>query len=75
MDVVDARGLLCPLPVVRTQDRVRELAHGSSLKILATDPGVLEDIPAWCRIHGHHVRSVSETNNTFEIVIEINKPD
>lgn len=75
MDVVDARGLLCPLPVVRTQDCVRELAHGSSLKILATDPGVLEDIPAWCRIHGHLVRSVTETNNTFEICIEINKTD
>lgn len=75
MDVVDARGLLCPLPVVRTQDCARDLAHGASLKILATDPGVLEDIPAWCRIHGHHVRSVTETNDTFEICIEINKTD
>lgn len=75
MDVVDARGLLCPLPVVRTQDRVRDLANGSSLKILATDPGVLEDIPAWCRIHGHQVQSVVETNGTFEICIEINKTD
>lgn len=75
MEVVDARGLLCPLPVVRTQDRVRDLAHGTLLKILATDPGVLEDIPAWCRIHGHLVCSVSEGQDNLEICIEICKTD
>jgi tRNA 2-thiouridine synthesizing protein A len=50
---LDARGLLCPLPVIRTQDRVRTLAPGDRLEILATDPGVLADLPAWCRVHGH----------------------
>ena len=75
MEVVDARGLLCPLPVVRTQDRVRELEHGTPLKILATDPGALEDIPAWCRIHGHRVCSVNEEQDTLEICIEVHKTD
>jgi tRNA 2-thiouridine synthesizing protein A len=51
--VLDARGLLCPLPVIRTQDRVRTLTPGARLEILATDPGVLADLPAWCRVHGH----------------------
>lgn len=50
---LDARHLLCPLPVIRTQNRVAALPVGAVLEVLATDPGVLQDIPAWCRVHGH----------------------
>lgn len=50
---LDARWLLCPLPVIRTQDRIADLADGAELEILCTDPGALHDIPAWCRVHGH----------------------
>lgn len=50
---LDALGLLCPLPVIRTQDRVRDLAPGTMLEVLATDPGAVHDIRAWCRVHGH----------------------
>ncbi|MCK0537160.1 sulfurtransferase TusA family protein [Alcanivorax quisquiliarum] len=52
---LDACRLLCPLPVIKTQNRVRELAHGDVLEVLATDPGVLNDVPAWARINGHQV--------------------
>ncbi len=50
---LDTRGLLCPLPVIRTQNRIKELAAGAVLDVVATDPGALHDIPAWCRVHGH----------------------
>jgi tRNA 2-thiouridine synthesizing protein A len=50
---LDALGLLCPLPVIRTQDRVRSLSSGTVLEVLATDPGAVHDIGAWCRVHGH----------------------
>jgi tRNA 2-thiouridine synthesizing protein A len=50
---LDARQLLCPLPVIRTQNRIASMAAGAVLEVLATDPGVLQDIPAWCRVHGH----------------------
>ncbi|MEX1237838.1 MAG: sulfurtransferase TusA family protein [Pseudomonadales bacterium] len=52
---LDARRLLCPLPVIRTQDKIRELVPGDTLVVHCTDPGVLNDIPAWCRINGHQV--------------------
>ena len=55
LESLDARGLLCPLPVIRTQDRVRTLAPGRQLEVVATDAGTLEDIPAWCRVHGHEL--------------------
>ena len=57
LEYLDARGLLCPLPVIRTQDRVRDLPVGALLEVLATDPGVLQDIPAWCRVHDHELLS------------------
>ena len=52
---LDTRGLLCPLPVIRTQDAIGQLAPGDILTVLASDPGALHDIPAWCRVHGHEV--------------------
>ncbi len=69
METLDARGLLCPLPVIRTQDRMRGLMAGGLLEVLATDPGVLEDIPAWCRVHGHEVVSSEEDDDLVRVVV------
>lgn len=69
METLDARGLLCPLPVIRTQDRMRDLAFGATLEVLATDPGVLEDIPAWCRVHGHEVLEMEEDDDLVRVVV------
>ena len=52
---LDCRRLLCPLPVIRVQDRVAELEPGIVWRRSCTDPGALQDIPAWCRINGHEV--------------------
>ena len=68
---LDARGLLCPLPVIRTQDRVQDLAEGEVLEIVATDPGVLHDIPAWCRVHGHRVLVCDEREDDILVRIEV----
>jgi len=57
LESLDTRGLLCPLPVIRTQERVRRLQAGATLEVEATDAGTLEDIPAWCRVHGHRLLS------------------
>ena len=67
--VVDARNLLCPLPVIRTQDSIEKLQPGDAVQVLCTDPGVVHDIPAWCRVHGHEVRTIKERE--YEIIIEI----
>lgn len=66
---LDARRLLCPLPVIRTQAAVKKLAPGDVLEVTATDPGVLQDIPAWCRVHGHKV--LAARRDGAEIVVEI----
>ncbi|MCR9278162.1 MAG: sulfurtransferase TusA family protein [Pseudomonadaceae bacterium] len=52
---LDLRGLLCPLPVIRTQDVIIELKSGDTVRVLASDPGTAYDIPAWVRVHGHEL--------------------
>ncbi len=69
--VLDVRRLLCPLPVIRTQDRVRDLAHGEQLEIRCTDPGASHDIPAWCRMYGHRVIGIREASGEIAITIEV----
>lgn len=63
--------MLCPLPVIRTQDKVKQLAVGDQLTIYATDPGVMQDIPAWCRINGHKVLDTRAEAAEFIITIEV----
>lgn len=68
---LDARRLLCPMPVIRVQDRVAELPPGDILEVIATDPGVLNDIPAWCRINGHEVVETRRDDDEIFILIRI----
>jgi tRNA 2-thiouridine synthesizing protein A len=50
---VDARGLRCPLPVVRLAAAARDLPTGTQVSVLATDPAAQHDVPAWARLRGH----------------------
>jgi tRNA 2-thiouridine synthesizing protein A len=66
---LDAKGLLCPMPVIKTQNKIKELQPGDILEVVSTDPGVSQDIPAWCRINGHRIIKILES--TYEICIQI----
>ncbi len=66
---LDARRLLCPLPVIRVQTKVKELAAGDILEVTCTDPGVVHDIPAWCRVHGHEIMNIVQ--NKMEVIVTI----
>jgi len=68
---VDARRLLCPMPVIRLQDSFSDIAVGAIIEISCTDPGVKNDIPAWSRINGHKVLSIEEADD--EIIIRVRK--
>jgi len=58
---LDARRLLCPMPVIRLQDCINRQPDGARVRISCTDPGALNDIPTWCRINGHQVLATDET--------------
>ena len=66
---LDARRLLCPMPVIRTQDKIKTLSEGDVLEVTCTDPGAINDIPAWCRINGHEFLGHEESDD--EIIIRV----
>jgi len=70
-ELLDVRGLLCPLPVIRTQDRVKKMSEGALLDVVATDPGALHDIPAFCRVHGHELISARQTPREIWIRLRV----
>jgi tRNA 2-thiouridine synthesizing protein A len=57
---VDARGLRCPLPVIRLAAAARDAPDGTRIIVLATDPAARHDVPAWCRMRGQELREVTE---------------
>lgn len=68
---LDARHTLCPMPVIKTQNRVAELEPGDLLEVTCTDPGALSDIPAWCRINGHLIKETREESDEVIIVVQV----
>lgn len=61
-ETIDARGLKCPLPVLKMEKRLASLAPGAALVVLATDPMAKVDIPLYCRQHGHDCTVGSEAD-------------
>lgn len=70
-EVLNAKRLLCPLPVIRTQDKVKTMATGDVLQVVCSDPGVMHDIPAWCRINGHKVLETLSEDMEYTIILEV----
>lgn len=68
---LDARRMLCPMPVIKTQNRVLELGPGDTLEVICTDPGALNDIPAWCRINGHEIVDTREQDDELMITVRV----
>lgn len=66
---VDARGLACPMPVIELARAINEVAVGARVRLVATDPAAVVDVPVWCRMQRHrlHDRATADGVATFEI--------
>ena len=62
---LDARGLNCPLPILRTKKALSDLQSGQVLKVLATDPGAVKDFQTFARQTGHQLLSHDEVEREF----------
>ncbi len=60
---LDARGLLCPLPVLKARKRLMGLASGAQLQVLADDPAAVIDMPHFCAEQGHELLSTQEQDD------------
>jgi tRNA 2-thiouridine synthesizing protein A len=67
--LIDARGLSCPMPIVKTAQAVKVLASGSVVELLATDPGSIKDVAAWCHSTGNELVEQSSDGAVYRFII------
>jgi len=68
---IDARNLLCPMPLIKLQETMKHCEKGDIIDIICTDPGAQVDIPSWCRIYKHDLihSDVRETEFHFKLKV------
>jgi tRNA 2-thiouridine synthesizing protein A len=69
VQTVDARGLSCPMPIVRTAQAIKTIASGSYVEVLATDAGSTKDFAAWCRATGNELVDQTVDGPVYRFVI------
>lgn len=67
---LDARGLVCPLPILRTKQSLSAMISGQTLKIIATDPGSVIDFQVFADQTGNELLSLSETADAFIFILK-----
>lgn len=67
---LDAKGLRCPEPVMMLHNKVRDMAVGETLKVIATDPSTTRDIPKFCNFLGHELLQQVEQQEIFFYLIK-----
>lgn len=70
---VDARGLSCPMPVVRSRKGIESVQVGEVVEIVATDKGAMKDIPAWAQMGGHEVIESREEDGVYKFYVRRGK--
>jgi TusA-related sulfurtransferase len=66
---VDARGLSCPMPIVKTAQAIKTVASGELIEVLATDAGSVKDFAAWSRTTGHELVEQSADGGVYRFVL------
>jgi tRNA 2-thiouridine synthesizing protein A len=67
---LDLKGLLCPLPMVKVSQNIKNVAMGGVIRAVATDPGSMADIPAWAKATGNEVVSAEKVGDEFVFLVK-----
>jgi tRNA 2-thiouridine synthesizing protein A len=68
--ILDAKGLACPMPIVKTKKALHELESGQVLEIHATDKGAKNDLAAWAKSTGNELIKTAEENEVFKFWVK-----
>ncbi len=67
---LDCLGLYCPIPIIKTAERVKQLKQGDVLEVVADDKGIKLDMPAWCEATGHEFLGVEEQGGEIRVYVK-----
>lgn len=67
---LDCTGLYCPMPIIETTDKIRELEIGQVLEVLADDKSIKTDMPAWCESTGNEFLGIEEEDGEYRVYVK-----
>ena len=67
---LDCIGMYCPMPIVKTAEKIKQLKTGEVLEVVADDKGIKEDMPAWCRQTGQEYLRLEEEGETLKVYVK-----
>ena len=67
---LDCMGLYCPMPIVKTAQKLKELKTGEILEVVADDKGIKQDMPAWCESTGHECLGMEEKGAEIKVYVK-----
>lgn len=63
---IDCYGLLCPMPIIKVSEKIKELKIGDILEVISSDEGIKEDLPAWCEATGNEFLGIEEEDDLLK---------
>ena len=67
---LDCVGLYCPMPIVKTAEKMKSLAPGEILEVVADDTGIKQDMKAWCEATGNELMGVVDTDGEIKVYVK-----
>ena len=68
--ILDTLGLYCPMPIVKTAEKIKDLKIGQVLEVISDDEGIKEDMPAWCKRTGNEFLRTEEREGEYRVYVK-----
>ncbi len=68
--ILDTLGLYCPMPIVKTAEKIKDLKIGQVLEVISDDEGIKEDMPAWCKRTGNEFQRIEEREGEYRVYVK-----
>lgn len=70
-DSLDCLGLYCPVPIIKTYEKVKEMKAGEILEVISDDEGIIKDMPAWCKTTGNEFLGFDKLeDNVYKVYVK-----
>jgi tRNA 2-thiouridine synthesizing protein A len=67
---IDCLGLYCPMPIIKTAEKIKEMSAGQILEIISDDEGIVEDMPNWCQMTGHEFLEMKQDDDEYRAYVK-----
>ena len=67
---IDCFGMMCPMPIIKTAQKVKKMKIGQVLEIVATDKGIKQDMPAWCKTTGNECLAMEDSGEEIKVYVK-----